>query len=93
MEKIRGEQKNVTRFRGFLFLFYQYNFVVDLLQGFTIKSHESGSNSPEAGTFSRDLIKQSPCSAEISPGLYIRKNQYPRYSPTLWGTWLQMTGA
>ena len=41
------------------FLFYQYDFV-DLLQGFMIKSHESGSNSTGAGTFSRDLTKQSP---------------------------------
>ena len=31
MEKFRGEQKNVTRFRDFLFLFYQYDFVVGLL--------------------------------------------------------------
>ena len=37
------------------FLFYQYDFVVDLLQGFMINAHESGSNSPGAGTFSRDL--------------------------------------
>ena len=31
MEKFRGEQKNATRFRDFLFLFYPYDFVVDLL--------------------------------------------------------------
>ena len=48
MEKHRGEQKNVTRFRNFLF--YQYDFVVGLLQGFMINAHESGSNSPEVGT-------------------------------------------
>ena len=38
-------------------LFYQYDFVVGLLQGFMKKAHESGSNSPGAGTFSRDLTK------------------------------------
>ena len=37
--------------------------------------------------------KQSPRSAGILPGLCIWKNQYPRYSPALEGTWLQMTGA
>ena len=57
MEKFRGEQKNVTRFRNFFFLLYQYDFVVGLLQGFMINAHESGSNSPGAGTFSRDLTK------------------------------------
>ena len=50
MEKFRGEQKNVTRFRDFLFLFYQCDFVVGLLQGFMTNAHESGSNSPEVGT-------------------------------------------
>ena len=34
-----------------------YDFVVGLLQGFMINAHESGSNSPGAGTISRDLIK------------------------------------
>ena len=58
MEKIRVEQKNVTRFRDFfLILIYQYDFVVDLLQGFMINAHESGNNSPGAGTLSRDLTK------------------------------------
>ena len=33
MEKFQGEQKNVTRFRDF---FFQYDFVVGLLQGFMI---------------------------------------------------------
>ena len=56
MEKFQGEQKNVTRFRDF-FLFYQYDFVVGLLQGFMIYAHESGNNSLRAGTFSRDLTK------------------------------------
>ena len=37
METFRGEQKNVTRFHDFFFLFYTYNFVVGLLQGFMIK--------------------------------------------------------
>ena len=37
MEKFQGEQKNVTRFHDFLILFYQYDFVVGLLQGFMIK--------------------------------------------------------
>ena len=77
----------------FLNLFYQYDFVVGLLQGFIINAHESGSNSPGVGTFSRDLTKTSPCSAEILPGLCIWKNQYPRSSPALGGTWLQMVGA
>ena len=41
-------------------------------------AHKSGSNSAGvAGTFSRDLTKQSPCNAGILPGLW----------------WLQMTGA
>ena len=53
--KTRVEQKNVTRFRDFLF--YLYDFVVGLLQGFMINVHESGSNSPGEGTFSRDLTK------------------------------------
>ena len=56
METFRGEQKNVTRFHDFFFLF-QYDFVVSLLQGFMMNAHESGSNSPGAGTFSRDLTK------------------------------------
>ena len=43
MEKIRGEQKNVTRFRDFFILFYQYDFVVGLLQGVMINAHESRS--------------------------------------------------
>ena len=33
----------------FFILFYQYDFVVGLLQGFMINAHESGSNSPGAG--------------------------------------------
>ena len=58
MEKFQGEQKNVTRSATFyLFLFYQYNFVEGLLQGFMINTHELGSNSPGAGTFSSDLTK------------------------------------
>ena len=39
------------------FLFYQYDFVVGILQGFMINAHESGSNSLGAVTFSRDLTK------------------------------------
>ena len=84
---------NVTRFLDFLFLFYRYDFVVGLLQGFMINAHESGSNFPGVGTFRRDLTKQSPGNAGILPGLCICKNQYPRYSPALAGTWLQITGA
>ena len=38
-------------------LFYQYDFVVGLLKGLMINAHESGSNSPGVGTFSRDLTK------------------------------------
>ena len=39
MNKFQGEQKNVTRFCDFFyfFLFYQYDFVVGLSQGFVIK--------------------------------------------------------
>ena len=38
MEKIGGEQKNMSPDSAtFLFLFYQYDFVVGLLQGFMIK--------------------------------------------------------
>ena len=37
MEKFQGEQKNVTRFHDFFILFYHYDFVVGLLQGFIIK--------------------------------------------------------
>ena len=48
MEKFRGVQKNVTRFSDF-FLFYQYDFVAGLWQGFMINAHESGSNSPGRG--------------------------------------------
>ena len=54
-------------------------------------AHESGSNSLEVGTFSRDLTKPCPCSAGILPGLCIWKNQYPHYSPALGG--VQMTCA
>ena len=88
MEKFRGEQKNVTRFRDFtefFILFYQYNYVVGLLQGFMINAHESGSNSQGAGTLSRDLTKTKSCSAGILPGLCIWKNHYPRYSLALRG--------
>ena len=71
------------------FLFYQYDFVVGLLQGFMILKEFEVSSMPMnqeviprgAGTFSRDLTKPSPCSAGILPGLCIWKNQYPRYSP------------
>ena len=40
--------------------FYQYDFVVGLLQMFMINAHESGSNSAGAGTFSRDFTKTVP---------------------------------
>ena len=74
MEKIRVEQKNVTRFWDFLlFLFFQYNFVVGLLQGLMINAHESGSNSPGLGTFSRDLTKTKSNSGKFSQsqGFYL----------------------
>ena len=54
------------------------------ISGF-LNAHESESNSPGAGLFSRDLTKPSPCSAGILPGLCIWKNQYPRYSLALRG--------
>ena len=52
MEKCRGEQKNITRSdhsATLFFLFCQYDFVVDLLQGFMINVLESGSNSGGGG--------------------------------------------
>ena len=78
----------------FFILFYQYDFVVGLLQGFMINTHESGSNSPGAGTFTRDLTKTKPLQCrDFTWALHIWKSQYPRYSQTLGGTWLQKTGA
>ena len=57
MEKFRGEQKTVTRFRDFLVLFYQYSEFEA-----SSNAHESGRTSPGAiplvpGTFCRDLTK------------------------------------
>ena len=75
------------------FLFYQYNYVVGLLQGFMINAHESGSNSPGAGTLSRDLNKTKSCSAGILPGLCIWKKSLSPLFLGPQGTWLQMTGA
>ena len=63
----------------FFILFYQYHFVVGLL----INAHESGSSSPGAGTFSRDLTKTKSLQYRILPWLCIWENQYPRYSPAL----------
>ena len=74
------------------FLFYQYDFVVGLLQGFMINAHESGSNSPGAGTFSRDLTKTVPAVQGFYLG-FAYGSQYLRYSAALRGTWLQMTSA
>ena len=76
MEKFRVEQKNVTRFRDF-FLFYQYIFVVGLLQGFMINAHESGSNSPGAGTFSRDDQNKVPAEQGFYLGFAYGKVNIP----------------
>ena len=54
-----------------------------------INAHESGSNSPGAGTFSRDLTKTKSLQCrDFTWALHMEKNQYPRYSPALG----QMTG-
>ena len=58
-------------------LFYQYDFVVGLLQGFMINAHESGSNSPGRGLLAGICPKQSPCSAGILPGLCIWRFNIP----------------
>ena len=77
----------------FIFLFYQYDFVVDLLQGFMINAHESGSNSPGAGTFSRDLTKTKSLQCrDFTWALHIEKSISSLF-PGPRGTWLQMTGA
>ena len=55
-----------------------------------ISAHESGSNPPGAGTLLRDLTKTK--SQNFTWALHM-ESQYPRYSPALGGTWLQMTGA
>ena len=63
MEKIRGEQKNVRQLSpgSAIFIFIlsvrHCSRLLGLLQGFMINAHESGSYSPGAGTFSRDLTK------------------------------------
>ena len=66
----------------------------EVLWGF-LNAHESGSNSPGTGTFSRDLTKtKSQQCRDHLPGLCIWKNQYPR--PSGGGgvvAWLQMTSA
>ena len=59
-----------------------------------INAHESGSNSPGAGnTFSKefDQTKSLQC-RDFTWALYM-ENQYPRHSPALDGTWLQVTDA
>ena len=66
-----------------VFLFYQYDFVVHfILQGFMINAHESGSNSPGAGTFSSDLregaLTPKEVAAELPPilGVHLDKLSY-----------------
>ena len=74
----RVEQKNVTRFHDFLF--YQYDFVVGLLQGFMINAHESGRNSPRAGTFSRDLTKTKSLQCrDFTLALHMEKSISPLF--------------
>ena len=91
---IPGEQKNVTRFHNFfLLLFYQFAFVVGLLQGFMINAHESGSNSLGTGTFSRDLTKPKSLQCrDFTWALHMEKSISLLF-PGPQGTWLQMTGA
>ena len=62
----------------FFILFYKYDFVVGLLQGFLINVHESGSNSPGVGTFSRDLTKtKSLHCRDFTWSLHVKKSISP----------------
>ena len=62
------------------FLLYQYDFVVGLLQGFMINAHESGSNSPGAGTFSRDLTKTKSLQCrDFTWALHMEKSMSPLF--------------
>ena len=62
----------------FFIIILQYAFVVGLLQGFMINAHESGSNSPGTGTFSRDLTKlKSLHCREFTWALHIEKINIP----------------
>ena len=59
-----------------------------------INANESGSDFPGAGTCRRDLTKTKSLQCRyFTWALHYEKNQYPRYSAALEGTWLQMTGA
>ena len=71
----------VTIFRDIFYLFYQYDFVVGLLQGFMINARESGSTSQGAETLSRDLTKTEACSAGILPTwtLHMEKSISPLF--------------
>ena len=65
---------------GPLVLFYQYDFVVGLLQGFMINAHDSGSNSPGAGTFSRDLTKTKSLQCrDFTWALHMEKPIFPPF--------------
>ena len=83
MEKFRGEQKNVTRSRDILF--YKYDFEVGLLQGFMINAHESGSNSPGAGTLSRGLTKTNSMQCrDFTWALHMEKSISPLFPDPGW---------
>ena len=57
-----------------------------------INAHESGSNSPGAGTFSRDLNKTKSLQCrDFTWALHMEKPISPPSGGG--GTWLQMTGA
>ena len=58
-----------------------------------INVHESGSNSPGAGTFSRDLIKTKSLQCrDFTWAFHMEKSISPLF-PGPRGTWLKMTNA
>ena len=58
-----------------------------------INAHESGSISPGAGTFSKDLPKTKSLQCrDFTWALHMEKSISPLF-PGPRGTWLQMTGA
>ena len=62
------------------FLFYRYDFVVGLLQGFMINAHESRSNSLMAVTFSTDLTKtKSLRCRDFTCALHMEKSISPLF--------------
>ena len=61
-------------------MFLCVDFVVGLLQGFMINADESGSYSPGAGTFSRDLTKtKSLQCSDFTWALHMEKSISPLF--------------